>query len=185
MSELYNFEAALVDFNRMYGLPVSDTPVTLGSKRLKDLKQILLDEISEVDEIIAQMEMVEEAQALKATSLTPVVDIKAMELAILTGMADWLGDIQVYAGSEMKKWGLPQNATLRIIMESNMSKLGADGLPIVNEAGKVQKGPNYWKPEPMLQKLLMECLMQNRLEPDYIATLLIESKAVQARDKQG
>lgn len=185
MSDIYNFEAALAGFNHMYGLPVNDTPTVLGSKRLKDLKQTLLDEVNEIDEIIAQAELIEEARALQSSGLTPVIDIKAMELQVLVGMADLMGDIQVYCGSEMKKWGLPQNAVLRIIMESNKSKLGADGLPIINEAGKVEKGPNYWKPQPMLHKLLQECILGNRLDPEYLTELMIENKASQAADKQG
>lgn len=32
------------------------------------------------------------------------------------------------------------------VQRSNMSKLGADGKPIYNEAGKIQKGPNYSEP---------------------------------------
>lgn len=30
---------------------------------------------------------------------------------------------------------------------SNMSKLGADGKPVVREDGKILKGPNYFKPD--------------------------------------
>ena len=33
------------------------------------------------------------------------------------------------------------------VHESNMSKLGADGKPILREDGKVLKGPNYKKPD--------------------------------------
>ena len=33
------------------------------------------------------------------------------------------------------------------VQKSNMSKLGKDGKPIYNQAGKVMKGPNYFKPD--------------------------------------
>ena len=33
------------------------------------------------------------------------------------------------------------------IQRSNMSKLGEDGKPIYNDAGKVMKGPKYFKPD--------------------------------------
>ena len=33
------------------------------------------------------------------------------------------------------------------VQKSNMSKLGKDDKPIYNEAGKVMKGPNYFKPD--------------------------------------
>lgn len=41
---------------------------------------------------------------------------------------------------------------------SNMSKLGADGLPIYREDGKILKGPNYFKPN--LKKVLDDYLAQ-------------------------
>ena len=33
------------------------------------------------------------------------------------------------------------------VQNSNMSKLDENGKPIYNEAGKVMKGPNYFKPD--------------------------------------
>ena len=33
------------------------------------------------------------------------------------------------------------------VQRSNMSKLGKDGKPIYNQAGKVMKGPNYFAPD--------------------------------------
>tara|TARA_B100000401_G_C52258394_1_gene463176 strand:- start:131 stop:502 length:372 start_codon:yes stop_codon:yes gene_type:complete len=33
------------------------------------------------------------------------------------------------------------------VQRSNMSKLGEDGKPIYNQAGKVMKGPNYFAPD--------------------------------------
>ena len=45
---------------------------------------------------------------------------------------------------------------LAIIRQSNFSKLGADGKPIYDERGKVQKGPGYWKPEPKISEMLAE-----------------------------
>ena len=33
------------------------------------------------------------------------------------------------------------------VKRSNMSKLGKDGKPIYNQAGKVMKGPNYFAPD--------------------------------------
>jgi hypothetical protein len=39
-------------------------------------------------------------------------------------------------------------------MDSNTSKLGADGKPIYDERGKVMKGPGYWKPEPAIKELI-------------------------------
>lgn len=74
-------------------------------------------------------------------------------MEIFTELADLLGDIQVFCASEMKRFDIPLDATLRIIMDSNSSKLQADGTALFVD-GKLQKGPNYWKPEPMIEEML-------------------------------
>jgi len=129
-------------FNGIYKMPVALAPTTdVGvplAKRLADFKNILAEELDEIDEII---------QMTKAQTVS--------QISILTALTDLLGDIQVYCASEMAKFGLPLDETLAIIMQSNFSKLGADGLPIYDERGKLQKGPNYWKPEPKLQEMLV------------------------------
>lgn len=138
-----SFAMDIHKFNEMYKLPIAGIPslaaVENPIQRLKDFKVILLNEIDEVDDIIATLE--EKDPQLRA-------------IDVLTELADWLGDIQVYCASEMAKFGIPLNSTLGIIMQSNFSKLGADGKPIYDERGKVQKGPGYWKPEPRLKEML-------------------------------
>ena len=133
------FQDAIQKFNAMYKLPVAAFPEVISGTRLKHFKDILREELNEIDEIIHDVDESDSAAA---------------DLAALTKLADLLGDIQVYCASEMAKWGLPLDATLKIIMNSNFSKLGADGQPIYDERGKVQKGPGYWKPEPQLQAML-------------------------------
>ena len=153
---LRSFESKVLYFNGMYKLPIAPIPCfaterkyqikeqgvdkdldgySIIAKRLADFKKILLDEVSEVDEIIQ-----------KLADGQP-------ELELLTDLADWLGDIQVYCASEMARYGIPLNETLAIIMASNFSKMGADGKPIIKD-GKVQKGPGYWKPEPQIHAML-------------------------------
>ena len=73
---------------------------------------------------------------------------------VLTAIADLLGDVIVYCRSEALKYGLPLEDVLDVIMDSNESKLGADGNPIYDGNGKFLKGPNYWKPEPKIKALL-------------------------------
>ena len=76
----------------------------------------------------------------------------AVDIAV--AVADLLGDIMVYCRSEALKYGLPLEDVLDLIMDSNESKLGADGKPIYDANGKFLKGPNYWKPEPKIKALL-------------------------------
>lgn len=148
------FSDDIKKFNGIYKLPVSATPtLDVGvptAQRLIDFKNILAEELDEIDEII---KMVQED-----TSVAPV--------AALTALADLLGDIQVYCASEMAKFGLPLDEVLNIIMQSNFSKLGADGQPIYDERGKVMKGPGYWKPEPKITEMLAARFETNSIAKD-------------------
>jgi hypothetical protein len=76
--------------------------------------------------------------------------IDAVDKVVLTMLADWFGDINVYVRSEALKFGLPHESNLAIIMGSNFTKLGEDGKPIKDENGKFLKGPNFVAPEAAL-----------------------------------
>lgn len=148
-----SFAEKIHNFNLMYKLPVSAKPTLLAVGdpivRLTAFKDILLEEVKELDLIIDQLHTHASAGAEPFT-LVP----DAEQLAILTELADFLGDVQVYCASEMAKFGLPLDSILTTIMASNFSKLGADGKPIYDERGKVLKGPGYWRPETAICDLL-------------------------------
>jgi predicted HAD superfamily Cof-like phosphohydrolase len=124
--------------NAMYRLPANDRPSLPADvvDRLIKFKATLLDEVHEIDEIV---------QLSKNGGA-------AIDIAV--ALADLLGDIMVYCRSEALKYGLPLEEILDVIMDSNESKLGADGRPIYDANGKFLKGPNYWKPEPSIKALL-------------------------------
>ena len=82
---------------------------------------------------------------------TPGGDNRTM---LLAHISDWFGDMIVYCASELAKYGMRTDDVLGVIMASNMSKLGEDGKPLYDARGKVLKGPGYWKPEPMIQRLI-------------------------------
>lgn len=80
--------------------------------------------------------------------------LKAANDGDLTEVADALGDMLYILCGTILEHGL-QDKMEEIfdeIQESNMSKLGADGLPIYRDDGKVLKGPSYFKPN--LKKVL-------------------------------
>jgi hypothetical protein len=132
------FAARIAAMNAMYRLPAHEVPTLPAdtADRLAKFKKTLIDEVHEIDEIIA----------LAAGGGTPA--------DVATAIADVLGDIIVYCRSEALKYGLPLEEVLEIIMDSNASKLGADGKPIYDANGKFLKGPGYWKPEPRIRALL-------------------------------
>lgn len=133
-----SFAHRIAAMNAMYKLPANDHPVLPGdvADRLMKFKATLMDEVHEIDQIVE----------LSKNGSPPI--------EILVAMADLLGDIMVYCRSEALKYGLPLEDVLNVIMDSNESKLGADGKPIYDSNGKFLKGPDYWKPEPRIKALL-------------------------------
>ena len=132
------FAERIALMNAMYRLPANERPLLPDNvaERLVKFKATLIDEVHEIDDIAAMVE-------------------KGADPAdVLTAIADLLGDVIVYCRSEALKYGLPLEDVLDVIMDSNESKLGADGNPIYDGNGKFLKGPNYWKPEPKIKALL-------------------------------
>lgn len=134
------FLDSIARFNDMYKTESNDKPTFLGLDRVEKFYDIIKEEVDEAIMIVNDIEN-ESACGPEDT---------------LVAMADWLGDIIVYCASEARRWGIPLEGVLKIIMESNFSKLGADGKPIYDERGKVMKGPGYWKPEAKIEELLKE-----------------------------
>lgn len=133
-----SFAKRIALMNSMYRLPANSTPIVPAdvAERLQKFKKTLGDEVDEIDDIISL--------AMEGAN--------AVDVAV--AIADLLGDVIVYCRSEALKYGIPLEDVLDIIMDSNQSKLGADGNPIYDANGKFLKGPNYWKPEPKIKELL-------------------------------
>ena len=72
---------------------------------------------------------------------------QAMEDKDLLEVADALTDILYVTYGAGIAFGIDLDKCFEEVQNSNMSKLGEDGKPIYNEAGKVMKGPNYFKPD--------------------------------------
>lgn len=74
--------------------------------------------------------------------------LEAVQNNDLVEIADALGDMLYILCGTIIEHGLQDKieAVFDEIQQSNMSKLGKDGLPIYREDGKVIKGPNYFKP---------------------------------------
>ncbi len=72
---------------------------------------------------------------------------QAMDDKDLLEVADALTDILYVTYGAGIAFGIDLDKCFEEVQNSNMSKLGKDGKPIYNEAGKVMKGPNYFKPD--------------------------------------
>ena len=79
---------------------------------------------------------------------------EAVEAGDLVEVLDALCDIQYVLDGNFLEFGLHgvKQDALEEVHASNMSKLGADGRPVLREDGKVLKGPDFRPPD--LQKFL-------------------------------
>lgn len=126
----YSMKQFMYDIQQMnikYDLPLPEVPTPPTTKGLIRFHDKLSEEIHEILTIGFK----------PSSSLSNLVDL-----------ADVLADIIVYCASEAAKHGLDISEILEIVMESNESKLGLDGLPIKDSRGKFLKGPNFKPPEP-------------------------------------
>ena len=71
---------------------------------------------------------------------------EAMDNKDLLEVADALTDILYVTYGAGHAFGIDLDKCFDEVQNSNMSKLGKNGEPIYNDAGKVMKGPNYFKP---------------------------------------
>ena len=108
-------------FMQTFGQEVKLKP-SFSSEKINDLRYNLIKE--ELDEL---------KQAMKDKDLLEV--------------ADALTDILYVTYGAGIAFGIDLDKCFEEVQNSNMSKLGVDGKPIYNEAGKVMKGPNYFKPD--------------------------------------
>ena len=72
---------------------------------------------------------------------------QAIDNKDLLEVADALTDILYVTYGAGHAFGINLDKCFEEVQNSNMSKLGDDGKPIYNDAGKVMKGPNYYKPD--------------------------------------
>jgi predicted HAD superfamily Cof-like phosphohydrolase len=112
------------EFHEVFGLDHHDTPQTVISDRIIELRHRLMAE--ENDEYL---------EAAKDKNLTLVADALGDKLYILCGtiIAHGLQHKIVEVFEEIHR--------------SNMSKLDADGKPIYREDGKIMKSERYFLPD--------------------------------------
>ena len=70
----------------------------------------------------------------------------ALDNKDLLEVADALTDILYVTYGAGHAFGIDLDKCFNEVQDSNMSKLDENGKPIYNEAGKVMKGPKYFKP---------------------------------------
>ena len=105
---------------------------TFGQE-IKIKASLSTDKINELRISLINEELEEFKEAIKNNDLKEV--------------ADALTDILYVTYGAGHAFGINLDKCFEEVQQSNMSKLSEDGRPIYNEAGKVMKGPKYFKPD--------------------------------------
>lgn len=121
------------DFHEKFGHPVAEKGIASGDNyKVAQLRYELIRE-----------ELEEYREAIMNNDLVAIADSLSDLAYVLFGtyLAHGLHPVAVELFNEVQR--------------SNMSKLGADGNPIVREDGKILKGENYTKPNltPIVEKV--------------------------------
>ena len=108
-------------FMKTFGQEIKNKP-SFSTEKINQLRiSLIQEELDELKEAIANKDLLEVADAL--TDLLYVI----------------------YGAGHA--FGINLDKCFNEVQNSNMSKLDVNGKPIYNEAGKVMKGPNYFKPD--------------------------------------
>jgi predicted HAD superfamily Cof-like phosphohydrolase len=121
-SRLFDTAAAVAEFHSAFRLPMRYAPSADVDPELASLRIALLEE--EAGEFTA-----------------------AAEKGDLIGIADALADVVYVAYGTALTYGIDLDSVLREVHRSNMSKLGADGMPLLRDDGKVIKSEQYFPPD--------------------------------------
>lgn|SRR5690606_8192629 len=134
------------EFHEVFNCPVESVPTIkgtpLGDMALVEAEYALLTvraslrEFSKIDNRCQRVALIAEELAELARGLAE---------GSLTKSLDALADIQYVLDGTTLSIGLHGviDDAVDLVHASNMSKVGPDGKPIYDEAGKVKKGPNY------------------------------------------
>lgn len=118
----FEMAAAVGEFHKSFNLPMRQLPTTEIEDDLAELRIALLQE--EVGEFVT-----------------------ASEKGDLVGIADALADIVYVVYGTALTYGIDLNSVLAEVHRSNMSKLDADGKPLIRADGKVIKSEQYFPPD--------------------------------------
>ena len=108
-------------FMKTFGQEVKDKPSFSTDKINKLRLDLIKEELNELTEAMNNKDLLEVANALT--------------------------DILYVTYGAGHAFGIDLDKCFEEVQNSNMSKLDENGKPIYNEAGKVMKGPNYFKPD--------------------------------------
>lgn len=131
------------EFHATFGAPINDGPATLDiGDRLHLRMSLIAEEFAELVDAVYGNRAGDQVRHgfTQARSL----DDGTRDLI---ETADALGDLEYVLHGMGLETGIPIDAIVTEIHRSNLSKLRADGRPVLRADGKILKGPNFEPPQ--------------------------------------
>lgn len=141
-------DTCVVEFHEAFGAPVAWSPGVPPAERRKLRCELILEELFElIDASGLELALQEEIDAVTGKGKVTHYWRPSGKISDLVAAADALADLRYVTDGASLEWGIPLEKCLREVHRSNMSKLGADGKPVLRADGKVLKGPNFTLPD--------------------------------------
>jgi len=139
------------EFHRVMGQPIGSSPSVPHDDRVRHRLRLIHEEFVELLTACGIEEPVVDGVGVYSDIFSAINDVRARNVDLIE-VADALADIAYVVEGANLEFGIDSEAVLAEVQRSNMSKLDDNGKAIVNELGKVTKGPNYSPPD--LKKVL-------------------------------
>lgn len=143
------------EFHKVFGHPVSETPIELTYQQVQTRVRFIAEELVELLATTSQNEFdIENAVDIL---IQDIYDAERKEKNKgfgdnrLVGQADALTDINYFVQGTFTMMGVNPQPLFDIVQGANMAKLGPDGKPIYRESdGKIMKPEGWVAPEPKI-----------------------------------
>ncbi|HIZ35182.1 MAG TPA: DUF5596 domain-containing protein [Candidatus Ruania gallistercoris] len=129
-------------FHEVYSVPVHTGAPSADGARIPMRMALIAEELAELVGAVYGAP----AQKVMERAYSRAADLDDGTRDVVE-TADAIGDLVYVLYGMALECGIPLAEVLAEIQSSNLSKLGADGKPILREDGKVLKGPGYHRPD--------------------------------------
>lgn len=176
----------VAEFHAAFGHPIETAPTVPSlAQRLLRVK-MLAEELAEFAEAAGIVLTIEQRplQPLAMGHHETVVAVREARHAEvdLVECADGLTDLRYLVDGGNLIFGFDGDALLAEVHRSNMSKLGADGLPVRRDDGKTLKGPNYSPPN--IASVLMQSLTVTAASPGAVTAQPALQRTAEISDRE-
>jgi predicted HAD superfamily Cof-like phosphohydrolase len=131
-------------FHEAFGHPAETEPTVPSEKQRLLRAKLIASELTELCDAMGVEILVQRAPGSHDYTIRAALTGQPVDMV---GVADGLGDLDVVVNGGFCIFGLDGPGIAEEIYNSNMTKLGPGGKPIIAQDGKIVKGPYFVEPD--------------------------------------